>query len=224
MVTLINPLKNDSYVITQKFGENPQIYSKYGLRGHNGIDYAAPMGTAVYAAAEGVVGRIGFENDGYGLYVRLNHTWGKTIYAHLNNVLVKINSKVAKGELIAFSDNSGFSTGAHLHFEVRMNGQEGNGYNGAVDPLQYIVAANEEIQAHEYKAEDYGLAVATVYQLRLRIAPNVGSNVIGYIPQGFVFGWLDKVEDEEGNLWLKISYNVYASARYKGVDNVRLLL
>lgn len=88
---------------------------------HYGIDFRAPVGTPVYATADGVVEFAGNnKGSGYGNLVRLTHNLGfKTYYAHLQKVLVKPKEFVHKGQKIALSGNTGRSTGPHLHYEVR---------------------------------------------------------------------------------------------------------
>ena len=128
------------YVITQYFGENLFDYSKFGLIAHNGIDYGTPLNTPLIAASDGVIGRVGYENGGYGNYVRINASWGgKVITAHMNNYVVKLNQPIKQGELIGYSGSTGFSSAPHVHFEVRPNTESSrNGYNGAIDPLPYL--------------------------------------------------------------------------------------
>lgn len=90
-------------------------------RQHTGTDFAARIGTPVYATADGVVDMADSGwNGGYGKLVKLTHSFGfKTYYAHLSEVLVKSGAFVKKGQLIAKTGNSGVSTGPHLHYEVR---------------------------------------------------------------------------------------------------------
>lgn len=98
---------------------------------HKGVDWATPKGTAVMASSGGTVTVAGWQN-GYGYVVYINHPDGKqTRYGHLSKVLVSVGQKVQQGQKIALSGNTGRSTGPHLHFEIRINGQ-------AVNPLNYI--------------------------------------------------------------------------------------
>lgn len=93
-----------------------------GLHGYNGVDYGMPVGTPIYAAASGVViiSRTSGYNGGYGLYVAIQHPNGtQTVYGHLSNVVVSVGQTVKQGQIIGNSGNTGKSTGAHLHFEVR---------------------------------------------------------------------------------------------------------
>ncbi len=98
---------------------------------HAGIDYAAPYGTAIYAAEDGVVLTSGWIN-GYGYTVTINHGGGYvTLYAHCSKLLVGAGQAVKRGETIAKVGSTGNSTGNHLHFEVKVNGK-------AVNPTEYL--------------------------------------------------------------------------------------
>jgi murein DD-endopeptidase MepM/ murein hydrolase activator NlpD len=94
-----------------------------GMHGYNGVDFGAPIGTSVKAAASGkviVVKGGSAWNGGYGNYIVIEHDNGtQTLYAHLNKIGVSIGDTVSKGEEIAKSGNTGRSTGPHLHFEVK---------------------------------------------------------------------------------------------------------
>jgi len=97
---------------------------------HEGIDLQADEGTAVYAARAGKVSFAG-PNGGYGYLVVLDHGLYETYYAHLSEILVYNGQFVEAGQLIARSGNTGFSTGPHLHFEIRLRGIP-------VNPLAYL--------------------------------------------------------------------------------------
>ena len=91
-----------------------------GIHGHNGIDIAAPVGTPLYAAAEGkvIIARYGW-NGGYGNYVVINHPNGtQTLYGHASSLNVSEGQYVKQGQVIAKMGNTGRSTGSHVHFEV----------------------------------------------------------------------------------------------------------
>lgn len=91
---------------------------------HTGIDFSAKIGTPIYATADGVVefARKHY-NGGYGNLIKIDHSFGfKTYYAHLDDLLVKRGDFVKKGQMIAYSGNSGVSTGPHLHYEIRFLG------------------------------------------------------------------------------------------------------
>lgn len=136
--------------ITQRFGENPEIYKQFDINGHNGIDYRTafkgdtPKGRRyVYAAKWGKVIEVGDQGDkGYGVFVRIQHFKDEqTIYAHLTKAYVKEGDAVETSQLIGLSGNTGFSSGAHLHFGFRpYNWKEliDNGFKGYVNPIQYL--------------------------------------------------------------------------------------
>lgn len=133
-----------TYGISQLWGENPAFYSQFNydgvaLKGHNGIDLLTPNSTLIYAVDGGVVAQTGFEAGGFGNYVLLRHPWGESIYAHLESAGVSAGQAVARGQYIGKSDNSGGSTGPHLHFAIRINSyQRTDGWGGFSDPLPYL--------------------------------------------------------------------------------------
>jgi murein DD-endopeptidase MepM/ murein hydrolase activator NlpD len=100
---------------------NGTITSGFGARWgttHYGLDFAAPIGTPIYAAADGVVIEAG-PASGFGLWVRIQHADGTiTVYGHMQSFNVREGEKVTAGEQIARTGNRGQSTGPHLHFEV----------------------------------------------------------------------------------------------------------
>jgi murein DD-endopeptidase MepM/ murein hydrolase activator NlpD len=99
---------------------------------HGGIDIAVDRGTPVRAAASGYVTEAGW-NDSYGYYVLIDHGYGiKTLYAHADMLVVMKGERVAQGQTIAYSGNTGRSTAPHLHFQVTQN-------NTPVDPLKYLL-------------------------------------------------------------------------------------
>ncbi|RCW50602.1 MULTISPECIES: M23 family metallopeptidase [Halanaerobium] len=113
---------------------NTRITSYYGPRWgrvHEGLDFAAPMGSPIRAVSSGRVVYSGWAT-GYGYVVIIEHQKGlRTLYAHNSKLLVRSGESVGKGEVISRSGNTGNSTGPHLHFEVQVNGRPEN-------PLDYI--------------------------------------------------------------------------------------
>ncbi len=93
-----------------------------GIHGYNGVDIAAPVGSTIFASASGtvIIARSSGWNGGYGQYIVIQHPNGtQTVYAHLSQVYVSSRQAVTQGQAIGASGNTGRSTGAHLHFEVR---------------------------------------------------------------------------------------------------------
>lgn len=122
------PVRSD-FRFTSGFGQ------RWG-RMHAGTDFAAPIGTPVYATADGVVTEAGW-SSGYGRLIKIQHEFGiETRYAHLNAMRVTVGQRVSRGERIGDMGNSGRSTGPHLHYEVRVGGQ-------AVNPMIYIRAGRD---------------------------------------------------------------------------------
>lgn len=98
-------------------------------RHHSGVDLAAPAGTPVAAPSPGVVVAAQWWG-GYGLFVAVDHGQGmQTRYAHLSQLAVSVGQQIGAGQTIGYVGSTGLSTGPHLHYEMRLNGQ-------ALDPLQ----------------------------------------------------------------------------------------
>lgn len=197
---LIRPVP-DVYPITQRFGENPGWYP--ATKGHNGIDYGVPEGTQVVAAAPGQVIRADLDTEtaqnprkGYGYHVRIQHTDGSTaIYAHLSRILVKTGQLVNAGEPIARSGNTGWSTGPHLHFEIRL----GPAITTSVDPDKYA----SYLPAPEVEPDPILTAKITRdgAGLRVRSAPSTSSAIVRYLSEGDTLN----VSGIEGrDAWLKV--------------------
>ena len=124
------PLSGDEGYKTSGFGFriSPVTHTR---QFHLGVDIAGYAGTSIISAANGIVIFSG-EKTGYGKCIIIKHKYGyKTVYAHNKELLVKEGQKVLRGEKIALLGNTGFSTGNHLHFEVRVNDK-------AVDPWPFI--------------------------------------------------------------------------------------
>jgi murein DD-endopeptidase MepM/ murein hydrolase activator NlpD len=99
---------------------------------HTGIDLVEPMGSPVYAADDGVVALVGSSTQGYGKYVVIAHSGGlDTLYGHLSATLVSVGQTVSQSQPIGLEGSTGNSTGAHLHFELRINQKP-------VDPTPYL--------------------------------------------------------------------------------------
>nr|WP_233498323.1 LysM peptidoglycan-binding domain-containing M23 family metallopeptidase [Meiothermus sp. QL-1] len=110
------PMTN--FTITTYFGRRG-VFQRF----HTGIDLAAPVGTPIYAARAGVVTVAGWSRSGYGLHVVLDHGGGQeTLYGHMSRIAVRPGQRVERGELIGYVGSTGWSTGPHLHFEVRVDG------------------------------------------------------------------------------------------------------
>ncbi len=99
---------------------------------HAGLDFAAPIGTPIYATADGVVTDAGFDEGGYGNRVVINHGFGyETLYGHMYKTKVRVGQKIKRGEMIGYVGSTGKSTGPHCHYEVHKN-------DTPVDPVYYF--------------------------------------------------------------------------------------
>ena len=126
------PLKK--VFITQKWGGNPDIYKRFGIKGHNGIDLRAAMGTEVFAPHDGVVKERRFDKDGYGNYLKIESDKEGSILAHLKDFAVEANKKVSGGDLVGRADNTGFSTASHVHWGYfRIPRNRDDGYLGYIN-------------------------------------------------------------------------------------------
>lgn len=121
-MSLIDRPLRGRVVVTQSFGptevrSEPSLYGYVNF--HTGVDYACPVGTPVYASIDGTISIPAYDQAGYGRYVRLDHSSDLAcLYAHLDRVVVAHGTRVKRGQLIAYSGNTGNSTGPHLHFSV----------------------------------------------------------------------------------------------------------
>lgn len=168
---LYNPVKR--VLITQGFGlsdTDPIMLEKYkamGISAHNGLDMMAFDGTPVYATHDGRVTFAGYDGSGgLGIVIRTNEevemetgiSYAKTLYWHLkkDSLLVTGGQQVVRGQQIASADNTGFSTGSHLHFGLKpiargendwtwFNTEQNNGFGGAIDPRPYFVKFQNEM-------------------------------------------------------------------------------
>jgi hypothetical protein len=99
---------------------------------HAGLDFAAPIGTPIYATADGTVTDAGYNSGGFGNRVVIDHGFGyETLYGHMYKVKARIGQKVKRGEVIGYVGSTGKSTGPHCHYEVHRN-------STAVDPVYYF--------------------------------------------------------------------------------------
>nr|MBN1228786.1 M23 family metallopeptidase [Anaerolineae bacterium] len=136
----------DFPAVVQGFGENPELYRRWGLPGHEGIDIRAPINANIYACAEGYVYRIhnGTGGHPYGIHVRVRHDGGfRTVYAHLNQVNVRTGQYVQPGDVIGLAGSTGNSDGGHLHLVLKHEGasRQQTGYPGdIVNPTPYFVS------------------------------------------------------------------------------------
>ncbi len=102
------------------------------MKQHAGLDFTAPMGTPIYATAEGRIKDAGFSTGGFGNRVVISHGNGyETLYGHMVKVKARVGDMVKRGEVIGYVGSSGKSTGPHCHYEVHLNGRP-------LDPIYYF--------------------------------------------------------------------------------------
>lgn len=140
-IPAIRPLRSDE-ISHLASGYGMRIHPVYKVRRmHPGIDFSAPVGTPIYATADGVIQKVEFSFSGYGKMVDIDHGFGyMTRYAHMHGFAVRKGQRIKRGELIGYVGNTGLSTGPHLHYEVHINGK-------VVNPVYYFF--------NDLNAEDY---------------------------------------------------------------------
>lgn len=196
-MNLFYPLKGIGTIpgiyLTQKFGQNLNDYTKFGLKGHNGLDWGAPLETPVLAAHDGQLYTKPQDPDGYGIYVRVK--WNEdgftydTVYGHFLRIEGE-DRQVKAGDVIGYVNSTGFSTGNHLHFGIRklLNGSVvdyGNGYLGYFDPEPFF---RKETIARRFYIKDgakIGAFIADGFALGGGFAKDAGA--LEQLKQAFEF-------------------------------------
>jgi murein DD-endopeptidase MepM/ murein hydrolase activator NlpD len=158
--------------------DGARLSSGYGMRKHpikgytrmhEGVDFAAPPGTPIYASGNGVVERIGY-NGGYGNYVQIDHGHGfMTAYGHMRSFKKGLDrgDRVSQGEVIGYVGNTGQSTGPHLHYEIHKHGQP-------VNPRGLELPTGRTLTGGELQR--FRQAIADIDRLRQRL-PDTGTKV-----------------------------------------------
>jgi murein DD-endopeptidase MepM/ murein hydrolase activator NlpD len=214
------PIPSNS-IVTQTFAEHVHAAQVHGWQNYNGgIDWAVQSGTPVRAAQNGKVALVRKDATGYGTHVRIQHDDGfLTIYGHMMEFAVKAGETVKAGDVIGRSDNTGNSTGPHLHFELRKN-------NVAIDPASLMVENLDgaeplgEVQPDggqvqpEVGPEPAGFPalpkarVTSQIGLNVRSGAGVGNPMVGWLPAGTEVEVIRKAPD--GNdIWLQIGYQQF---------------
>jgi murein DD-endopeptidase MepM/ murein hydrolase activator NlpD len=131
-IPAIQPVSNKQ-LIALASGFGMRTHPIYKVRKmHSGIDFAASIGTPIYATADGKVVSVDVKFSGYGKLVEIDHGFGyRTRYAHMHDFAVRAGQSVRRGDLIGYVGNTGLSTAPHLHYEVLINGSQ-------VDPVHYF--------------------------------------------------------------------------------------
>ena len=144
-------------VPSEKPVRSAEFTSGYGVRSdpfkgraamHAGIDLAGPLGTSIYATADGTVSSAGFNSGGYGNLIKVDHGKGiETRYGHLSKVEIKAGDHVKRGQEIARMGSTGRSTGSHLHYEVRIAGKPVNPIP-FMKSTDYLLAMQKNADTH----------------------------------------------------------------------------
>jgi murein DD-endopeptidase MepM/ murein hydrolase activator NlpD len=141
-IPAIQPVSNKQlHALASGFGwRTHPIYKVKKM--HTGIDFAASIGTPIYATADGTIAEVSVKFSGYGKMVEVDHGFGyRTRYAHMHEFAVRSGQNVKRGDLIGYVGNTGLSTAPHLHYEVLINGSQ-------VDPVHYFY---NDLTAAEYE-------------------------------------------------------------------------
>lgn len=161
------PFKSE-FPLTQAFGINPQYYTQFlvkhpdgsthALLGHNGQDYGLPTGTEIVAPHHGKIIEAAYDEKGYGNYIKIENNEEGSVLAHLEKIDVVVGQEMNEGDHLATSDNTGYSTGAHLHWGYyRKPRDRANGYGGFVDQTPFISheEVKEPVSGKLYTQEEY---------------------------------------------------------------------
>ena len=126
-IPAIQPISNKQ-LIALASGFGMRIHPIYKVKKmHTGIDFAAAIGTPIYATADGVIDKLNVSFSGYGKTIEIDHGFGyRTRYAHMHGFAVQQGQKVKRGDLIGYVGDTGLSTAPHLHYEVFVNGIHAN--------------------------------------------------------------------------------------------------
>jgi len=200
------------YPVSQTFAQHKAVAVKNGWCWkpgtgctafyYPGIDYAIPVGTAIFASAAGKVTAATTDTSasgGYGKYVKIDHGDGfLTLYGHLSNIIIAlaVGSVIEQGKVIGLSGNTGNSTGPHLHWELRINGIP-------TDPTPYIIT--EPVIP---PSGDKYIVTAEI-GLRLRDAPSLTANVIGGMAHGTIVTVIDTEKLTNGTTWHQVTTDAF---------------
>jgi murein DD-endopeptidase MepM/ murein hydrolase activator NlpD len=126
-IPAIQPVANKQ-LIALASGFGIRIHPIYKVRKmHTGVDFAAAIGTPIYATADGTIDKVDVSFSGYGKVIEIDHGFGyRSRYAHMHGFAVRQGQKVKRGDLIGYVGNTGLSTAPHLHYEVFVNGIHAN--------------------------------------------------------------------------------------------------
>lgn len=137
-----------SHQVIQFFGQHPNYYGQFTynntpLKGHPGLDFAIEPGVALYAVDDGRVMEISNESGGFERYIKVEHRWGESFYAHVGEIVVEAGQHIQRNRCIAYSGMNRHNVPPHLHFAIRTNPYNRlDGWGGFSDPLPYLSPDN----------------------------------------------------------------------------------
>lgn len=139
-----------NFSVTFSFGEHAtseeikKKFQEWGIVGHNGLDFGLSAGNDVFACDVGKVIQSG-DNGDFGISITIQHSWGQSIYAHLQESKVKEGAEIQVSKVIGLSGSSGAAFGEHLHFAIKPNNPDlNNGYLGFIDPFPYLSLSSQK--------------------------------------------------------------------------------
>lgn len=148
-----------NFPVTFSYGQqsdNEEIKKKFqewGIIGHNGLDFGLSAGNEVFACDAGKVIQSG-DNGDFGNSVTIQHSWGQSIYGHLQETKVKEGDDIGVNKVIGLSGSSGAAFGEHLHFAIKLNNPDSNnGYLGFIDPSPYLSLSSQKEEPKQETTE-----------------------------------------------------------------------
>jgi predicted flap endonuclease-1-like 5' DNA nuclease len=213
--------------VTQGFGARPAYYGKYGLPGHEGLDFTAPEGSRLCAVADGLVsdvrldGNVDPNRKPYGNQVRIQHEGGYlSVYAHLSQVVVTRGQAVKAGQLVGLAGNTGNSFGAHLHLSLKRAGATVRGETSyphdLIDPTPHLMPFGDGRPEQPSPPAEATIVVQVespeLGTLNMRQAPYLESELVLRLAHGEVLEALEDADATRGKvgrygqwLWVRTS-------------------
>jgi len=152
-------LFSGNFPVTFAFGaqsDNEEIKKKFqewGIVGHNGLDFGLSAGNEVFACDGGKVIQSG-DNGDFGTSITIQHSWGQSIYGHLQETKVNVGDDISVNNVIGLSGSSGAAFGEHLHFAIKPNSPDlNNGYLGFIDPSPYLSLSSQKEEVKQEATE-----------------------------------------------------------------------
>jgi len=225
MENIERPVRGN-YQVTYTYNDHLQYASEHPEITYNGgIDYYSDDRN-IRSCDDGTVEKVGFDAKGYGNYIKIKHSWGYSLYAHLSTeVNFPIGFEITRGMIIGIMGTTGFSTGTHLHFEVRDTN------NKFFDPTSYILDYGNENTINiqnpiEEVADTSDTIVVPTEENKLTHNIRVCADTAGvrytpagdllyYATKGEVFLKGDETKEANGYIWQKV-YKPFWIAQHDG--------